>query len=272
MREYSKYIQLIKNRRGVYCIDTSIGCSAGTKEDKTGCYGDCYAARSARAYGYDFSKTVLRGFKNEAHKRKVVLEISRANMSFVRIGCSGDPSENWGHCFEILKTITKGNKEIVIITKHWNNLKDEQLIYCNTKNITFNTSVSALDNPERLNNSLIQYKRIGNYCKSILRVVSCDFNLENPIGAKLSALQNTLFQYPYVIDTVFRPSKKNTFIIDGVINAKTGVFNGHKSLMSKFNKKTFIGKCQNCVEACGANMAHENKYNRPGVVNQLYIL
>ncbi len=27
-----------------------------------------------------------------------------------------------------------------------------------------------------------------------------------------------------------------------------------KALVSKFNKKTFLGKCENCLEMCGLNI------------------
>jgi len=47
LRLYSDKIALIKNDRGVYSLDTSIGCSSGMAENKRGCYGECYAAKSA---------------------------------------------------------------------------------------------------------------------------------------------------------------------------------------------------------------------------------
>ena len=27
-----------------------------------------------------------------------------------------------------------------------------------------------------------------------------------------------------------------------------------KQLISKYNKKTFVGKCKNCIEMCGINL------------------
>ena len=69
-------------------------------------------------------------------------------------------------------------KQIVIITKHWNNLTSKQMKELSKFNICFNTSVSALDNKRQLTNSLKQYNKLKKYCKSILRIVSCDFNLK----------------------------------------------------------------------------------------------
>lgn len=235
-----------------------MGCESGLRHDKKGCYSDCYAVKSAKIYGYDFSKTILRNFESESHKRKIITQINNVKLDFVRIGCSGDPSENWEHCINIIKAIQWANKQIVIITKHWSNLTTEQLGYLSTINICINTSVSAMDKPELLSNSLEQYHRIKKYCKSILRIVSCDFNLENETGLKLSLLQKELFKNENTIDTIFRPAKNNPLVVDGIVNVKQGMFNGSKALLSKYNKKTYSGKCSNCKEMCGAEMSNPN--------------
>lgn len=253
MKTYSSSIALIKNSRGIYGLDTSIGCSSGMAQ-AGGCYGDCYAAKSAKLYGYDFATTVLRHFASNRHREQIVKQIYKSPMLFVRIGCSGDPSENWQHCLDICKAIQNCNKEIVIITKHWTLLTDEQVQVLSGMNICINTSVSALDKPEQLATNLNQYNRLKLYCKSVLRIVSCDFNLSNPIGTMLSLLQDNLFKNEHTIDTVFRPSKTNPLVVDGIINIKNGVFNGHKALMSKHNRKAYTGKCGNCKEMCGVNV------------------
>ncbi len=182
MREYSNKISLVRNGRGVYCIDTTMGCASGLYANEDGCYNDCYAARTAKRYGYDFSKTILRDFESVAHYKEVLKQISKVKMPFIRIGSSGDPSENWEHTIKILNLLRNCNKEIVIITRHWIELSDEQLLVLSKMNICINTSVSALDSQQMINNSLRQYERIKPFCKSILRVVSCKFNLENETG------------------------------------------------------------------------------------------
>jgi len=258
MREYSSKIALIKNSRGIYILDTSIGCKSGMEETKGGCYGDCYAAKSAKQYGYDFSKTKLRHFENKAHEKEIVLQISKIKLDFVRIGGSGDPSENWEHCISILKSIKNCNKQIVIITRHWTNLSDEQLMFFNTINICVNTSISALDNERLRSNAIEQYNRLKPYCKSILRIVSCDFNINNETGKELSEIQSQVFKNEHTFETIFRPSKYNKFVTDGVVNISKDIFNGKKAVMSKFNKKTFAGKCFNCKEMCGINIGDKN--------------
>ncbi len=268
MKPYTTKISLVRNGRGVYVIDTTMGCKSGMAANPDGCYNDCYAARTAKRYGHDFTKTVLRDFESEAHKRKILQEITRIKMPFIRIGASGDPSENWQHTIKILKTLSKCNTEIIIITRHWNLLTDEQLEYFSNLNLCINTSVSALDNEEMLNRSLEQYERIKSYCKSVLRIVSCDFKDE-----ELAEVQRKLFKNESTIDTVFRPSKKNPFILNGIINAKEEVFNGKKQLASKFNRKTYMGKCSTCKEMCGVNVLTSSLYpNKPGIVKQLSLI
>ena len=251
MREYSNKISITKNSRGIYSLDTSIGCASGMNNEDGGCYNDCYAAKSAKLYGYDFSKTILRSFINEKHRIKVVSQINKIKLDFIRIGTSGDPSENWDHTISIIKQIDMCNKQIVIITKHWTNLSIEQLDYLGTINVCINTSVSALDKPHLLSNSIDQYNILKKYCKSILRIVSCDFNLSNEIGNKLSIIQNELFKNDDIIDTILRLNRKNELIKNGIVNVKESTFLGKKALISKFNRNTYFGKCSNCHEMCG---------------------
>lgn len=251
---------MVENGRGVYCIDTTMGCASGMAANGGGCYGDCYAARIAKRYGHDFSKTVLRVFANRWHQWQILNQINKIKMPFIRIGASGDPSENWEHTISILKALSSCNKEIVIITRHWEILTEEQLKCMSKVNICINTSISALDNETMLNNSLAQYERIKPYCKSILRIVSCNFNLDNEEGARLHSVQESLFKNEGVLDTVFRPSKNNAFVLDGIVLVKEEVFNGKKQLASKYNRKTYMGKCGTCKEMCGVNIKVPYEY------------
>jgi hypothetical protein len=272
MRKYSNKISLTKNSRGIYCLDTSIGCSSGMQNESGGCYNDCYAAKSAKIYGYDFSQTVLRFFENESHKKQIINKINKVKLDFIRIGCSGDPSENWDHCISILKKIDSCNKQIVIITKHWTLLSDEHLSYLSTINVCINTSVSALDKPYLMNKCLNEYNRIKKHCKSILRIVSCDFNINNELGHKYFKIQNNLFKNDDIIDTVFRPSKKNLLVKNNVINVSNAKFITNKNtLVSKYNKSAYLGKCATCHEMCGINIELKNKIHpdKPGIIKQL---
>jgi hypothetical protein len=271
MREYKTRISLTKNARGIYSLDPSIGCRSGMENESGGCYNDCYAAKSAKLYGYDFSKTVFRNFDNEKHRRQIVNKINGITLDFVRMGTSGDPSEDWEHTISILKKIDKCNKQIVIITRHWTQLKDAQLQYLATINVCINTSISALDKQNVFDNCLTQYERLKPFCKSILRVVSCNFNLENETGHRLHITQNELFKHDLVIDTVLRVNKNNKLIKGGVINVVQSTFLGKKALISKFKPSTYFGKCPTCHEMCGVNIKDENKLypDKRGTTKQL---
>ena len=264
MKKYKPVITLTKNKRGIWDLDTVKGCKSGIDNNPNGCYGDCYALKTAKRYGIDFSSPVDRHFKNEQHRKQIVKQIEKIDMPFIRIGCSGDPSENWMHTFSIIDKIKNENqlslfdaaskKQIVIITRHWNVMTDLQLLQLSKYNICVNTSVSAMDDNTLIEKSISQYERLKPHCKSILRVVTADFNEENEAGKLMAEIQRKLLKHTGVIDTVFRPSSKNTLVTDGVIKVKKMAFMKSIALVSKFNKKTFLGKCENCLEMCGLNI------------------
>jgi hypothetical protein len=261
MKTYKDVISLSKNGRGIWDLDTIKGCNSGLLENKNGCYGDCYAYKTAKRYGIDFSKSIKRSFIDVKHRNLIVKQIEKIDMPFIRIGCSGDPSESWEHTISIIKQIKENSqlslfdisskKQIVIITRHWNILTDNQLNEISKYNICINTSVSALDNKELINTALEQFKRLKPFCKSVLRVVTCDFNEVNEAGKEKAEIQRKLLKNESVIDTVFRPSSKNEFVINKIINVKKMGFMKSKALVSKFNKKTYLGKCNSCLEMCG---------------------
>jgi len=175
MKTYKNIISLSKNERGIWDLDTIKGCESGLKENKDGCYNDCYAYKTAKRYGIDFSKSIERKFINQMHRNIIVKQIEKIDMPFIRIGCSGDPSENWEHTINIIKQIKENSqlslfdisskKQIVIITRHWKILTDNQLNELLKYNICINTSVSALDNDKLIKNSFEQYNRLKPFCK-----------------------------------------------------------------------------------------------------------
>lgn len=268
MKTYSNVISLVTNSRGVSIIDPTMGCKSGIDANKMGCYGDCYSANAAKRYGIDFGITVLRRFKNESHRRKILAEIAKVKLPFIRMGGSGDPSEDWEHTISVCEALKYCNKEIVIITKHWNTLTTGQLDKISRLNICINTSVSALDEPGTLAKNLYEYSTLKQYCKSILRVVTCDFNEENDTGNKLLKIQESLLDEPGCIDTVFRPSKNNPLVIDGVINVSKQFFNGGKTLVSKHSRKVYTGHCSRCIDLCGTGNAYAMP-NKMSMVKQL---
>lgn len=252
MNIYSGNISLNMNKRGVYDLDVTKGCTSGISHNKKGCYSECYAARYAKLYGYDFSKTIKRTFKSVKHVDKIRNEIHYINMPFIRIGVMGDPSENWGHLLKILNLVS-GIKPIVIITKHWYSLTLSQLNKLSKHNVCVNTSISALDEPCFIKHRLNQYDILKNYCKSVLRIVSCDFNMSNLKGLYLNDIQNELFNNKLTIDNVFRVSKNNKLIKMNIINYHKKIFLNNEAYFSQINKNTYTGFCKSCPDMCGIN-------------------
>lgn len=256
---YKSIITLNKNNRGCYIFDTVKGCSyAGVKSG--GCYGDCYAANIANRYGFDFSKPVKRyfieddqqlyfeGFKDFHHEATIINNIKKIDMPFVRIGEMGDPSEFWEHTLETCNIISKADKKIVIITKHIKTIPNK-LLHLLNDNIIINTSISALDSKAQIRHRLKQYNRLKPYCKSILRVVTADFNIDH-----FRKIQEELLNNDRVIETVFRPNPKNNLVTDGVINIKKRKFLNCEVWASSRIEDSYMGYCKGCSEMCGVNI------------------
>lgn len=263
MKTYKDKITLVKNSRGCYILDTIKGCSCLSKKVK-GCYSDCYANRIASRYGFDFSQIAKRNFdrdksgqlyfldfKDTKHQDFLINEIKNIDMPFIRIGEMGDPSEDWEHTVNVCKIIFESKKQIVIVTKHWKTISNELLEEIKDLNICINTSISALDEDSEIEHRLNQYKRLKKYCNSVLRIMSCDFNLENHEGKLRSIIQKELFKNDNIIDTVFRPSKNNRLVLENIINVEKVKFLKSEVLASVYNKNTYFGLCKNCPDMCG---------------------
>ena len=260
MHTYKDVITLNRNSRGCYILDTVKGCSC-VKSKPGGCYGDCYASHIAARYGFDFGSPVRRdferqtaqlyfsGFSDTTHEAQIVKQIQAAEMPFIRIGEMGDPSEDWEHTLSVCRAVSVAKKPIVIITKHWNTMTESQLAGFSELGVVFNTSVSALDSQTELQYRLSQYERLAKSCHSVLRVVSCDF-----LDPVREGVQADLFRRDRVIDTIFRPSAKNPFLLSGVISAKKVKFLGSSMLASMHTDDVFLGYCRVCPEQCGINV------------------
>jgi len=265
MKTFKERITLIKNHRGCYVLDTVKGCSVLASKPR-GCYDDCYANKIVSRYvQIDFTKPIKRkfeydssgqlyfqGFYDTKHENEIIRQIKNMDMSFVRIGEMGDPSEDWEHTINICKIISIAKKTIVLITKHLKMISDSQLEQISKMNICINTSISALDNWDELDKRLRMYHELKKACKSALRIVSCDFNKENSEGKARAKIQEELFKNDNVIDTVFRPSKNNPLVVNGIIKTEKIRFLKQDVLASLYNKKAYLGYCNNCPDMCGA--------------------
>jgi hypothetical protein len=197
-------------------------------------------------------------FKDDSHLASILREIRRATMPFIRIGEMGDPSWDWRHTLAVCAKIKPAGKPIVIITKHWAPVPDDLLP--ELAGICINTSASALDSDQELAARLAQYHRLKTHCHSVLRIVSCDFNTDHPAGRARKAVQDALFENENTLDTVFRPSQVNRFLVAGIIRASTVPFLRKARILASINNpSTYLGHCQACPDMCGLNVGASAK-------------
>ncbi len=239
MKSYSNKITLFKNNRGVWDLDPFKGCEHAING---GCYGICYASRISISRGYDFSKIVKRDFVSKEHFKQVSEGLR--GIPFVRMGVMCDPSYDWEHTLNIIQKIKPFNKDIVIITKHWNELKDEQLF--KLKGTVVNTSISALDMEEHRNKMLFWYRKLKQHCRSVLRVNTADFN-----NLKLDNIQNELLLNENVIDNILRFPLNHNLVEQGIIKVAKHKFLDTYVYASRHDNNVFFGFCCDCKDQCG---------------------
>lgn len=258
MKSYGSTITLSKTSRGVWGIDTVKGCKYGMAANDNGCYGACYACNVSKRYGVDFSNSVLRRFRSKEHEKNILSHIESIDMDFVRIGIMGDPSECWGHTIEICDKIKHAGKKIVIITKHWETIPGYLLDKISSLGLIVNTSVSALDDDYLIDHRLSQYEKLKNVCNSVLRVVSCDFNINNMSGLICDSIQIDLLNHANIIDTALRIGKNHYLHTEGIVNIETVNFMSKNTTVSLGNKKNHLGYCESCYDKCGTGIKYEN--------------
>jgi hypothetical protein len=187
-------------------------------------------------------------------------------MPFVRMGTMGDPSEDWEHTLNICSLIkTQGQHElfhrpttpIVIVTKHWKVLSEKQLKLLPKYVECINTSISAIDDYAATMDRIKQYKRLKHYCKSILRVVTFDFNLNSKRGRKYNDIQEEIINKYNVLETVFRTTRQNRLVVEGIINITKIKFLRSRTYVSKRNPGTYMGYCRGCPDVCGLGIPDE---------------
>lgn len=242
MKKYLNKIELTQNFRGVWDLDPFKGCVYSIMNNKKGCYGLCYATKIAKSRGYDFCDVVKRYFISNKHFMKISEKLKK--IPFVRMGVMCDPSFDWKHTLNIVDKIKPYQKNIIIVTKHWNLLTEEQLKHL--KGLIINTSISALDTKEQIKTRLLQYNILKKYCKSILRVNTVDFN-----DIELKKTQNKLLNNKNVIDNVLRFPKNHYLVSNGTINIKKIKFLKKNVYASMHKENIFFGFCYNCPDLCG---------------------
>lgn len=263
MRFYSNGLTASFNLKGVLVVDTVKGCSSGmSKYPNGGCYGECYANKTAIARGFIFSKSVSRIINPDTFNT-VFKTVKKQKLSWYRVGVNGDPSHDWENTVLVCDKLKRTFKIPVIVTKHWVKLNYNEIQKLKNLGAVINTSISPLDTMEEIEHRLKQADRIKkNGVESILRIVTCDF-LKTELAKKLNRIQDWLLSQPYkIIDNPLRATKNNQLfkkkhigiakIVDNVVGSR---------FVSLHKKDVFMGECKHCIDQCGVKMSTIIKEN-----------
>jgi len=217
-----------------------------------GCYGECYACKTATRYGRDFTKSVIRKIHSDNFE-VVCKTIENYHASWYRIGVAGDPSHAWEHTVGVCEALSQTKKTAVIITKHWREISDSQLKRLSEIDVVFNTSTSGLDTESEIEHRVSQIDRIESFGMiSVCRVVTCSFG-GTDFARECQEKQEYLLSLDPVIDNPLRASKDNRMVRNGDImltEHKHSVGGG--KMVSLHDHTVYLGRCNNCPDQCGA--------------------
>jgi len=155
----------------------------------------------------------------QSHTQAKMIErtIKAAPFGFFRIGTMGDPCHAWEETVQTIEWLAPYAIP-VIITKHWRRASDDQLRRLVQCGAIINTSVSAIDSQVRLawrKAEIRRYAEIGG--TSVSRVVSCDFNTDDPIGERMGSVQRQLFSLRPMIDNPLRIPATHYLVQAGLV-------------------------------------------------------
>ena len=251
-KRYRPVLTASLNRKGVLDVDTVKGCSIGMAKYVNGCYGDCYAAKTARMYGIDYSVSVSRK-PIPGRLLRVLTAVAKHTASWYRVGVAGDPSHDWENTTTVCELLQYAKKTPVIVTKHWITATDEQLQRLAAVDAVFNTSTSGMDTGAEIEHRATQINRIADLgMRSINRVVTCRFG--NSRWAKdCSEKQEFLLAFQRVIDTPFRTTAKHLRVQSGdiILTRRSDSVGGGSHMVSVWNDGVYLGTCADCPDQCG---------------------
>jgi hypothetical protein len=258
LRLYQPLLTASENQKGVLDVDTVKGCALGMRAyPGTGCYGECYAQKTAARYGVDFTVSVSRKL-TPWNRREVFFAIQSFPASWYRIGTAGDPCHDWENTLEVCEAMQTTGKQPVIITKHWIPLSDDHLVRLKKLSAVMNTSTSGLDTAAQTKHRVRQIKRIRAFgIESINRVVTCDYG-DTEWGRKCKARQDYLLTVTPVINNPLRASKGNEHVVEGSIKlTRIEHAIGGGKLVSLHDPSIYLGTCSACPDQCGAKKVEQ---------------
>jgi hypothetical protein len=254
-RLYSNVITASINRKGVLDVDTVKGCTLGMAAyPNGGCYGECYAYKNAKTYGFNFRQSISRQFMGREHKGTIIKEMNRHAVGWYRVGTAGDPCHDWTHTVAICWALWHTKKIPVIITKHWAELSDAQIEKLRHLRAAVNTSVSGMDTDYELRHRIGQLKRLrAAGVSSVCRVVTCQYG--NSLWARgCRDKQDYLLSLTPIIDNPLRARKSSPRVLNGdiVLTRKNESVGGGK-YVSLNERAAYLGECRDCPDQCGVD-------------------
>lgn len=261
-RRYKPVLSASLNRKGVLDVDTVKGCTLGMRRyPGVGCYGECYANKTASRYGIDFTASVSRLPAPRAW-REVFFIVRAHSASWYRVGTAGDPCHDWENTLAVCESLKDTGKVPVVITKHWVSLSDSHIARLRNVSAIVNTSTSGLDSDDEIAHRTRQLERLRDSgIRSICRVVTCAYGTSER-ARSYKEKQDYLLSLVPVIDNPLRASPANTYAAEGTIMLTTDhtAIGGGKTL-SLHRDGVHLGTCDQCPDQCGA--AHLPPPSRP---------
>lgn len=253
IRTYAPVLTVAENRKGVLDVDTVKGCSLGMcAYPQGGCYGECYAAKTAALYGINFSVSINRQFMDLQHRDTIVKHMLALSATWYRVGTAGDPCHDWTHTIAILRTLRWTKQLPVVITKHWRTLTDKQLEDLRWLKAVVNTSTSGLDTDQEIRHRVKQLERLREAgVRSVCRVVTCDYGTSE-WARECREKQDYLLSLAPVIDNPLRLRRTNPRAVSGdiIVSNHPESVGGGKTV-SLHCASVYLGTCAECPDQCG---------------------
>lgn len=254
-RNYSNVLTVSMNRKGVLDVDTVKGCARGMAAyPNGGCYGECYAYKNARTYGFNFSMSISRQFMGREHKGTIIKAMNACPVSWYRVGTAGDPCHDWAHTVAICWALWHTKKIPVIITKHWVELSDMQIEKLRHLRAVINTSVSGMDTDHELQHRIGQLERLrSSGVRSVCRIVTCKYGTSE-WARVCREKQDYLLSLTPIIDNPLRACKSNPHVLNGdiILTRKNESVGGGK-FVSLNSPTAYLGACRDCPDQCGVD-------------------
>lgn len=258
-RIYRPVLSALENQKGVMDVDTVKGCAGGMSAyPGAGCYGECYAAKTAKRYGIDFSVSVPRRIPSVGGAA-ILRAVSQYGANWYRVGTAGDPSHYWGHTADVCEWLSVTRKTPVIITKHWRTMPACVAKRLSALGAVVNTSTSGLDTEAETAHRVGQIFRLkGLGLTSVCRVVTCKFG-DTEWARERRARQEYLLSLKPVIDNPLRLSKNSPRVASGdILIDRHDESAGGSKFVSLHSRGVYLGTCNGCPDQCGVS-AKEGK-------------